>query len=841
MADDRANGRRRPRTGRTQSDWDSTGGAASHSTPPPSCSPSSERLLEPDTRRRDRGIAAVDANLVEAVLAEHPGLSAEQGCARPTADRLGRRTRGGRGKGRERQDLRARGGPFGMAAGRASTSPGWRWRQGRRPSCRVRPACRRTPTPSLVARLERGERVLSERSVLVVDEAGMLGTRALARVAELAGEADAKVVLVGDHRQLPEIEAGGAFAGLVGNPHVATLSTNRRQEAPLGTSRPRRAAVRGRRRRARRLRPARPAAPPGDRFGGRRGASGGLDRSARGRAGHHARGQPGRGRRAQRPGAEPNCATDGLLGPDVVVAGGRGFALGDQVLCLRNDRALGVRNGTRGTLLEVSGPTVTIATDDGERRLPLRYLEEGWLTHSYATTIHKAQGATFDRAFVLATDTLYREAGYVALSRARTRTDLYVVEGAFGLGRETTRGAAGPARRAPPGVVGIAGEAAGLELSARAPIDWEPERVLERESSGGPGLESVKIPATNRKGSSRVPASGAVARRRSSRSRDHTRRNSFRGVAAGQPDLAGSAARGMARGRRAPRPLGQPRSRPCSCSARRDRARPRPSSFPTCGRHREPSCRPRPSPTCCAPRWPRGCRSGPATSSTRPDRRRYRRKQTNCAGHPSSGARHRTGRWTMARTLVQAARPQAGDPSRVAALDRPGRGTAGAALLRGGGRREDDRGRVPVGALARRPRARGDPLRAWGPDRQGLALIGLADRGAGALGDLLHGGRAAVRLPEPGGARAGDTAQLRPAPVRRLAGHALHLRPRARAGAPRSPRRRPARPDPRPPATCAVAHIPTRLRRCSCSTRWPTSHPSPGFRSWPRRAVAREW
>lgn len=57
-------------------------------------------------------------------------------------------------------------------------------------------------------------RELPRRSVLIVDEAGMVGTRALAELAAAAGRARAKLVLVGDDRQLPEIEAGGAFRAL---------------------------------------------------------------------------------------------------------------------------------------------------------------------------------------------------------------------------------------------------------------------------------------------------------------------------------------------------------------------------------------------------------------------------------------------------------------------------------------------------------------------------------------------------------------------------------------------------------------------------------------------------
>ena len=56
---------------------------------------------------------------------------------------------------------------------------------------------------------------------------------------------------------------------------------------------------------------------------------------------------------------------------------------------------------------------------------------DGHLDHGYATTIHKSQGLTVDRAFILATDSLTREAGYVAMSRARKGTDLYVPISAF--------------------------------------------------------------------------------------------------------------------------------------------------------------------------------------------------------------------------------------------------------------------------------------------------------------------------------------------------------------------------------------------------------------------------
>jgi hypothetical protein len=121
--------------------------------------------------------------------------------------------------------------------------------------------------------------------------------------------------------------------------------------------------------------------------------------------------------------------TAGLVnGPELVVDE-RAFAGGDQVVCLRNDHRLGVVNGTLATVVEVNRDdrSLVVETNEGARReLPAWYLEEGHLDHGYALTIHKAQGMTVDRSFVLGSDRLYREAGYVGLSRGRLSNHLYV-------------------------------------------------------------------------------------------------------------------------------------------------------------------------------------------------------------------------------------------------------------------------------------------------------------------------------------------------------------------------------------------------------------------------------
>ena len=59
--------------------------------------------------------------------------------------------------------------------------------------------------------------------------------------------------------------------------------------------------------------------------------------------------------------------------------------------------------------------------------LPGDYVEAGHIAHGYATTIHKTQGATVDRGLLLGTDELFRERGYVGMSRGRLSNHLYLI------------------------------------------------------------------------------------------------------------------------------------------------------------------------------------------------------------------------------------------------------------------------------------------------------------------------------------------------------------------------------------------------------------------------------
>jgi ATP-dependent exoDNAse (exonuclease V) alpha subunit len=83
----------------------------------------------------------------------------------------------------------------------------------------------------LLADLDQRRERLDAKTVVLVDEAGMVGTRKLARLLDHAARAEAKVILVGDDRQLGSIDAGGGFRGLRLRLGASELTVNRRQQA----------------------------------------------------------------------------------------------------------------------------------------------------------------------------------------------------------------------------------------------------------------------------------------------------------------------------------------------------------------------------------------------------------------------------------------------------------------------------------------------------------------------------------------------------------------------------------------------------------------------------------
>ncbi len=87
---------------------------------------------------------------------------------------------------------------------------------------------------SLAWRIEHGQEVLSPRHVLVLDEGSMTSDSDVGRLLAAVESSGAKLVTVGDYRQLGSVGPGGAFEALVSRHpgHVWTLTDNLRQRDP---------------------------------------------------------------------------------------------------------------------------------------------------------------------------------------------------------------------------------------------------------------------------------------------------------------------------------------------------------------------------------------------------------------------------------------------------------------------------------------------------------------------------------------------------------------------------------------------------------------------------------
>jgi conjugative relaxase-like TrwC/TraI family protein len=289
--------------------------------------------------------------------------------------------------------------------------------------------------------------VLDGRSVLVVDEASMVGSRKLTRLLDHAHQAGAKVVLVGDDRQLGAIDAGGGFRGLRVRLGASVLTENRRQHEAwerdaleLVRDGQVNQAVQAYREHDRMVAAsskteltlnlvrdwwqAHQQAETAERAG-----------EAAGEAVILAY------RRDEVDRLNTTCQQvmqlNGRLGAEVLEVGDRQLHVGDQVVCGRNDlRHLGVANGTRGRViaLNVQDRTLSLETEQGRQvTLPTAYLDGPMpqgrrvVDLAYATTGHKAQGLTRWRALVRITGQEDANWLYVQLSRAKHDTRLHTI------------------------------------------------------------------------------------------------------------------------------------------------------------------------------------------------------------------------------------------------------------------------------------------------------------------------------------------------------------------------------------------------------------------------------
>ncbi|MDQ4404952.1 Ti-type conjugative transfer relaxase TraA [Rhizobium sp. AN63] len=288
-----------------------------------------------------------------------------------------------------------------------------------------------------------GRSLLGHRDIFVIDEVGMIGSRQLSRFVRQVEARGAKLVLVGDHEQLQAIGAGSPFRAIAERTGAIELTEIRRQKhhwqrqasIALATRRTSEALAQYDQQNAIRFADDRQQACADlarDYLADRRDNP------------HHSRIALAHRRadvRAINDAIREGLQAEGVLAKPAgeedreivyqTVNGKRAFAAGDRIVLLQNDRDLGVRNGMLGTVEAVEPDALQIRLDglssgqETGRRLTIRPKDYNSLDHGYATTIHKAQGATVDRTFVMASATMDRHLTYVAMTRHRLHAMLY--------------------------------------------------------------------------------------------------------------------------------------------------------------------------------------------------------------------------------------------------------------------------------------------------------------------------------------------------------------------------------------------------------------------------------
>ncbi len=286
---------------------------------------------------------------------------------------------------------------------------------------------------------DRGYDQIGPKDIFVIDEAGMVGSRQLSRFVAEADRAGAKIVLVGDPEQLQPIGPGAAFRAVTERVGFAELGEIRRQRegwqrdasldfgrhnthrglmayaehdriqfCPDGDSA--RAAI------VRDVMADRDAHPEDSRLvlAHRR-----IDVEQLNEAIRTARRERG------------ELQNERLYETTV---GERAFAAGDRVLFRENNPNLGVKNGMLGTVERADDGRLDIRLDSARgpgRTVGVSMADYAAVDHGYATTIHKAQGATVDRSFVFASNSMDRHLTYVSMSRHREQATMYVARDEF--------------------------------------------------------------------------------------------------------------------------------------------------------------------------------------------------------------------------------------------------------------------------------------------------------------------------------------------------------------------------------------------------------------------------
>ncbi|ACM39319.1 Ti-type conjugative transfer relaxase TraA (plasmid) [Allorhizobium ampelinum S4] len=279
-----------------------------------------------------------------------------------------------------------------------------------------------------------GRAALDDKTVFVIDEAGMVASRQMAEFVSAIDRAGAKLVLVGDADQLQPIEAGGAFRKLADNIGYAELGTiwRQRQQWMRHASMD---LARGN---------VREALTAYHERGHVKEATTKADTIAALVKDWIADYDPARSSlilaymrkdvRALNEQARAALQERGIIAQGTEFRtedGMRNFSPGDQIVFLKNEKSLGVMNGMIARVVVAEKGKIVAEVGSENRRVEIDQAFYRNVDHGYATTIHKSQGATADRVKVLASSMFDRHLSYVALTRHRDSVELYAAAQEF--------------------------------------------------------------------------------------------------------------------------------------------------------------------------------------------------------------------------------------------------------------------------------------------------------------------------------------------------------------------------------------------------------------------------
>ena len=281
-----------------------------------------------------------------------------------------------------------------------------------------------------------GYKRLTRNDVIVIDEAGMIGTRQLSRVIKKVQNSRAKLVLVGDPEQLQPINAGTPFRDICNALNPVKLTEIHRQkedwqkqasldmaqlqtEKVLEAYKSRGHVIEATNTEAAIISLVEDYMVDLELYGNTKSCLALAHR----RKDVHAINQAIRFA----------IQSGGGLTNEVLFTtdhGKRAFATGDRILFTRNDRLLGVRNGMLGTVQSASDSEITVALDESgslarNSKLTINPELYSAIEHGYATTIHKSQGTTIDHTYILGSESMDKHLVYVAMTRHRDEAKFY--------------------------------------------------------------------------------------------------------------------------------------------------------------------------------------------------------------------------------------------------------------------------------------------------------------------------------------------------------------------------------------------------------------------------------